>query len=341
MCDTVVALGPATAAGVTLFAKNSDRPPDEPQDLEWTPPVDGRAATRVTHITVDGFDGFDGDTVGVLGSRPRWGWGYEHGVNQAGLAIGNERITTRLDPRPAPDALTGMDLVRLTLQRAVTAREGVERLTGLLERYGQGGTCQANGHRPYWSSFLLADPLDAWVVETSGTQWAAEQVVRSRAISNRTTIEAFDAVHRHPDVPVETMVDPRLAASRACLEAAPVTASALMNLLRSHDGPDGWSVCMHVPGVQQTTASIVVELPVGGRPTAWCLMGSPCRGAYLPVMVGQALGDVPAWERFAAVGDDETAWRSMVGLETELRGEVVSATRSMAAASRLLRQLGV
>ena len=36
MCDTLVALAPATAHGVTLFAKNSDRPPDEVQHLLWS-----------------------------------------------------------------------------------------------------------------------------------------------------------------------------------------------------------------------------------------------------------------------------------------------------------------
>ena len=42
MCDLLVALPPATANGRTLFAKNSDRPPDEEQVLEWLPRHDGR-----------------------------------------------------------------------------------------------------------------------------------------------------------------------------------------------------------------------------------------------------------------------------------------------------------
>ena len=34
MCDTIVALGTATKEGDTLFGKNSDREPDEVQNLD-------------------------------------------------------------------------------------------------------------------------------------------------------------------------------------------------------------------------------------------------------------------------------------------------------------------
>ena len=120
-----------------------------------------------------------------------------------------------------------------------------------------------------------------------------------------------------------------------------MTVSALMNLLRSHDGPDGWSVCMHVPGVQQTTASIVVELPVGGRPTAWCLMGSPCRSIYLPVMVGEPLGTVPAWERFASIGGDPEEQLALRRFEAALAGQEMSAVHIMSATAQMLDRLGV
>lgn len=33
MCDTIVALSPATEEGFTLFGKNSDREPDEAQNI--------------------------------------------------------------------------------------------------------------------------------------------------------------------------------------------------------------------------------------------------------------------------------------------------------------------
>ncbi|HEX9260279.1 MAG TPA: C69 family dipeptidase, partial [Acidimicrobiales bacterium] len=246
MCDCLVALRPA-AAPVTLFAKNSDRPPAEPQDLIWIAPRRDERAVRVTHIEIAPH----GDpTLGILGSQPRWCWGLEHGVNEAGVAAGNEAIYTTLDPRGAPPALIGMDLVRLALERATTAQEAVAVITDLLEQHGQGGTGHFDADRPYWSSFLVADPNDAWVVETSGREWAAERVPSVRAISNRTTIPAFDAAHRHPRQPVATLVDPRLDASKAVLAQPPVTVDALKTHLRSHAQPNGWSVCMHVGGVE-------------------------------------------------------------------------------------------
>lgn len=291
MCDCLVALPEATEAGHTLFAKNSDRPPGEPQDVAWSPPRRDRGPLCATHLQIAPHPG---DTLGALLSRPRWCWGAEHGVNEAGVAIGNESIFTTLDPRRFPPALIGMDLVRLGLERSATAHQAVEVITGLLERYGQGGSGQdphlASGAKPYWSSFLVADPTDAWVVETSGRQWAAEQVdVGTRAISNRTTIPVFDEAHRHPRQPVERLVDPRLRASQRVLAVRPVTALALMAHLSSHvGGDDGWTVCMHAGHHEVTTASMVAELVAPpGRSTAWVLVGSPCSHDFVEVVVGE------------------------------------------------------
>jgi hypothetical protein len=316
MCDCLVALAPATAAGRTVWAKNSDRPPDEAQHLEWHPPRRDDGPVRATHVAVDPAPG---PTLGVLGSRPWWMWGFEHGVNEAGVAAGNDTIYTTLDPRPAPPGLVGMDLVRLALERAGTAKSAVEVVVELLERHGQGGTGHHGAHRPYWSSFLLADAGDAWVVETSGTTWEAEQVAATRAISNRTTIPSFDAAHRHPRQPVATLVDPRLRASEAVLAAGPVTVDDVTAHLRSHTGDDGWTVCMHVPGVEATTASAVVELAPGERPLGRWLLGSPCTSVYVPVFVGRALGEPVAWERLAGLGPEHRA--ALDALEASLAAD--------------------
>lgn len=313
MCDCLVALPRATAEGRTIFAKNSDRPPDEPQRVEWLPPGREDRPVRTTYVEVEPAAA---ETVGTLVSRPWWLWGVEHGVNEAGVAIGNETIYTTLDPRGAPPALVGMDLVRLGLQRATTARAALEVMVELLERYGQGGSGHVNAERPYWSSFLIADAAEAWVLETSGRTWAAEWVGDTRAISNRTTIAAFDAEHRHPKQPVATLVDPRLDASRAVLANDPLELDAVKAHLRSHVGQDGWTVCMHVPGVEATTASVVAELPAGPRPRAHLLLGSPCTSVFVPLFVGRPLGTPLEWERFAALKPEHRA--VLDALESEL-----------------------
>ena len=85
------------------------------------------------------------------------------------MAIGNEMVFTVDDPRPAPPALLGMDLVRLGLERGRAApSEALDVMTALLDRHGQGGVGDEVHDLAYWSSFLIADRTSAWVLETSG-----------------------------------------------------------------------------------------------------------------------------------------------------------------------------
>lgn len=114
-------------------------------------------------------------------------WGAEMGSNEHSVCIGNEAIWNKLitaeDSKPK---LLGMDLVRLGLERSKTAREAVDVITGLLEKYGQGGIC-SDTHKDlvYHNGFLIVDPNEAWVLETAGSEWAAEKVESEfRNISN-------------------------------------------------------------------------------------------------------------------------------------------------------------
>jgi hypothetical protein len=177
-----------------------------------------------------------------------------------------------------------MDIVRLVLERCDRAALGVDLIERLLREVGQGGTGHDGVVRPYWSSFLLADPSEAFVVETSGNDLAVEPVTEARATSNRTTIPAFDAAHRHPRQPTDVLVDPRLRASEAVLQARPVTVASLQAHLASHEGgADGWTVCMHVDSPEHreaTTAAMIAELPAHGGPTVHHLAGSPCTGTW-------------------------------------------------------------
>ncbi len=184
-CDTMVAFTGPDDDRRAIFAKNSDRPGLECQPLTRVPAATYGPGEMVQcqYLEIPQAP----RTLAVLGSRPYWLWGFEHGVNQAGVAIGNEAIYTH---DPVPDTgLLGMDLVRLGLERGATAAEAKKVITDLLERYGQGGAAVVGGDRRYHNSFIVADATEAWVIETSRRHWVARRTTRGAVISNLITIE--------------------------------------------------------------------------------------------------------------------------------------------------------
>jgi len=192
MCDTVYAPGSVTSDGIPLFGKNSDRDGNEAQYLLRVPRTKHPAGTTLqcTYIEIPQVV----ETYEVLLSKPYWIWGAEMGTNEHGVTIGNEAVFSKV-PHEKDPGLIGMDLLRLALERAATAREAVTVITSLLEQYGQGGNCAHNGTFYYDNSFLIADPQEAWVLETAGRHWAADRVTGIRTISNGHTIgRHFDLI---------------------------------------------------------------------------------------------------------------------------------------------------
>jgi secernin len=320
-----------------LFAKSSDRPASEAQVVEARArrAGGGEATLQTQYLTLP-----DPGAAAAVMSRPTWLRGAEHGVNEHRVAVGNEKIWTVDDPRGAPPALLGMDLVSLTLERALDADTAVEVLTDLLTEHGQGGSGERDRDVPYYSSFLLADPLRAWIVETSGRRFAARPARAGDAISNRVsigtdwTIASGDVVAgtdidgwRSPRIPTG-IADHRLAATRACVATA-TTPRELAATLRHHgarpwgapggaaddvdplptaigDDFSGVTVCMHTRGADTTTAAMVCWLPVDPQAgvRAWFALGSPCASVFLPAFppfVAPELADAGQWLRFAAL----------------------------------------
>jgi dipeptidase len=179
-CDTLVALPAATRDGVAILAKNSDRPPRECQRVVQFPhrrhPDGSRLRCQWVEIPEVA------ETAAVLGTQPHWLWGLEQGVNEHRVAIGNETVFAR-EPL-GPTGLLGMDLVRLGLERSRSADEALVVMTDLLETYGQGGSGHAHVDWPYHNSFLIADPREAWILETSARHWAARSVRDVGNVSN-------------------------------------------------------------------------------------------------------------------------------------------------------------
>ena len=194
MCDVLVALADATQHGTVVFGKNSDRPVDDCQVLHHAPPRKADAGRRIRCTYVEVADAEA--ALATFGCRPYWCWGYETGLNEAGLVGGNAALFTRPLRESAesdtPLGLLGMDLLRLGLERSSTAVGAVEAIVGLLAAYGQWGSALPGAsHRSgsYDNSFLLADRREAWVLETAGREWAAERVHSGvRSLSNEPTI---------------------------------------------------------------------------------------------------------------------------------------------------------
>ncbi|NLS76378.1 MAG: hypothetical protein GXY76_03865 [Chloroflexi bacterium] len=180
-CDTMVALPEATASGQTLFAKNSDRPPDECQPLVLRPRQvhPAGAITRCQFVELPAAP----VTYRHIGSRPYWCWGYEHGFNEHQVVIGNEALHSRA-PKAAEPRLIGMEIIRLGLERGRTAAEAVEVMTEAISRYGQGVFANDAGVRTYDNGYIVADPREAYVVEAVGRQWAVKQARGTVGISN-------------------------------------------------------------------------------------------------------------------------------------------------------------
>lgn len=329
MCDTLVMTPEATADGVALFAKNSDREPNEAHHLMVIPALDHAPGSRVrcTYIEIEQAP----HTYSVVLAKPFWIWGAEMGVNEHGVAIGNEALFTR-EPYEKTGRLLGMDLLRLGLERAATAAEAVEVITTLLEQYGQGGNSGFQRHLYYHNSFLIADPSEAWVLETVGRRWAAKRVQGSYSISNAITLgrewdkaspdlvsyavergwcknEAdFDFGRAYSDFLYTRFSDARkrCATTTAALRSAGgrATPASMMAALRLHtaEASPGWSpaqglvgatVCMHAGygpvRRSQTTGSLVAYLHP--RHPLLFVTGSaaPCTSIFKPLWVDTPL----------------------------------------------------
>ena len=303
MCDTLGMI----KNGKAYFAKNSDRSPNEIQILEYHPPRTGLSGqVKVTYMSLPQAS----ETHGVLLSRPAWMWGAEMGVNDCGLCIGNEAVFTL--GKYGKTGLTGMDMVRLALERCSTASEARDMLISLLAEYGQGGNCGFDHDFYYDNAFLIMDRKELFVLETAGKEWVWKAYDKA-SISNRLSIgtegdaysagQAYDFFKKHRE-PVYTTFSGsahRRSQTQCSLQTAETTAD-FMKALQTHDegvtnpfaAGSVSSACMHYGGMvgDHTTASMVADLnspdPAGGkRMLIWATGTScPCVSLFKPWIFG-------------------------------------------------------
>ena len=344
MCDCMAAVAAETRIGATLFAKNSDRNENECQPFVQAPAsfhAPG-STVRCTHVEIPQV----AETYAAMGHSPWWVYGFEHGVNEHAVAIGNETVFSR-EPIEEQPGLIGMDLVRLGLERGRTAREALEVMATLIEVHGQGGAALGPGKSGYHNGFLIADPDEAWVLQTSNRRWAARHIRRD-AISNHISLgsdweigsrdlEAFArtqglwtgsgrldvaAAYRNPGVPGR-ISEGRLRRSRALLDAAQgrIDVAVMQSILRDHlnGGPvrlpgtttedeSYFTLCMHSEPIGTTTASLVAPLPAERRNPwpVWISFAAPCTGVFLPVYLDGLIP--PELARGGEQPDAGSAW---------------------------------
>ena len=317
MCDTLGRLG----QGSGFFAKNSDRSPNEVQILEYHPREShGEAMVSCTYIAIPQVQ----QTYGVLLSRPAWMWGAEMGVNEFGLCIGNEAVFTK--GAYGKLGLTGMDMVRLALERSQDAKEALELLICLLETHGQGGNCGFDHDFYYDNAFLIMDRYALYVLETAGKHWAYKRY-DAASISNRLSLgadadaysdgAAFDFCGRFTE-PVFTFFSGSARRKQQTCGYLPKADSVAgcMEALRQHDPKVKTpfsrgtvsSACMHYGAAvgDHTTASMVVSLEEG-RTVVWATgCSTPCVSLFKPWLFGTETA-LPV----VGCGDDrgEAYWR--------------------------------
>lgn len=318
MCDTIAVTGERCRDGFGIFGKASDRAVNEPQPLVFVPAADHVAGTTVmcTYIEVEQV----GHTNAMILSKPSWIWGAEIGVNEYGLCIGNESVFSK-ELNLADQALVGMDIVRLALERASTAREAVEVMGKIMEQYGQGGNASFDSVFHYDNAYMIMDANEAWHMETAGKHyWAAKQVSGAYSISNYLSINYPDRMHeklvanaQKKGYPMDTPFD----FAKAYVDwSSPVNQSGMLRrccsfqmanksgknfraedmitLLRSHYTTDPWTnggncVCMHAQNptkpedVPCQTCGAMVAVCRGKDTVMWGTgMGVTCIAPFQP-----------------------------------------------------------
>ncbi|XP_018421089.1 PREDICTED: secernin-2 [Nanorana parkeri] len=317
-CDCFVSLPPASSSPVVIFAKNSDRPRMEVQEVVYYPAAEYPPGSKVmcTYIEVEQAP----KTLAVILSRPAWLWGAEMGANEMGVCIGNEAVWTK-EPVVEQEALLGMDLVRLALERATSAKAAVHVITELLACYGQGGSCREEPEPfMYQNTFLLCDRQEAYVLETAGQYWATEKITEgARNISNQLSV-GIDIWQKHQQLCSHALAEGwwngteefnfkkvytlekqpvRMEAAKARCKAGQnllqrqaghITFESMLGILRDKDS----GICMDSGGFR-TTASMISILPQSQLPCIHLITATPdpSKSVFKPFVFSTHVTQVP------------------------------------------------
>jgi dipeptidase len=342
MCDTFVHI-PSDSSLPILFGKNSDREPNEAQQIVRYPRTTrDKNRVKTSYIEVE----HPRDVFEVILSKPFRIWGAEIGINEHSVVIGNEAVFTKMPFEKKNTGLTGMDMIRLALEISKTAKEALGNIVGYVKQYGQdacGGYEDKNFF--YNNSFIIADKKEAYVLETAGNFWVYEKVNGYRAISNGLSIEEkYDGISNTAiefagkknwikqsenfnfKKAFSSFWMPKLArceSRRSQNESSGKSMTTLsvkdaMGILRLHKQTDFSpnraqpdSICMHASGLfspQQTTGSMVAVLHE--KPVVWLTgTASPCLSIYKPFYLGDTILNVENFITPSAKMDNSYWWQ--------------------------------
>jgi len=317
MCDTFVALPACTQGKSMLFAKSADCEVNEANAVVSIPHRRhvGGEAVRLTHLVIPQAQ----ETYELLLTKAFWTYGCEIGVNEYGLAMGEEAVFTT-EMAEEKDGIVGPDLMRIGLERAKTCQEAIQLMTALLEQYGQGGSAELKGNSHFDSSYIMADREEAYVLETAGRRWAVKKVDGVASISNMLGIRSdweacsegassprtdWAALYALPEVPPTLGSPVRQAITYNSLQSAlgHITVRGIFETMRQH-GP-GYhpasaeahrNICVHA-GPQENRwwqADGVMVTEVGQHGVlAWVTATSgTCVSIFKPVFLGMDLPDL-------------------------------------------------
>jgi hypothetical protein len=252
----------------------------------------------------------------VLGGQAAGGRGYEYGLNEHQVAVSGVALPGRT---PVETGLIGPQLVRLTLERSASARQAADFLTDVLDRLRESGQTQDGDY-----AFSIADPREAYVVETADCHWAYQEPREVRATSGVRIIRqdwdrishglAGQAIEQGlwpadgskvdfsavlpSDVPVRVEALRRWSRATVLLQEqnGHIDAGFIRQILRDHDDAGGLSsgaLCRHNRSANETTvASMIATLDQRPDSLAWarCAFGPPCRCVHFSLFLD---GEIP------------------------------------------------
>ena len=172
-CYTIVAGKKATADGSVLFGHNEDDGSPELFNV-WRIP-------RLHHQPGDVVQLQNGGTLPQVPTT----WSYmliecvglpfsDYAINEWGVAVASNACASIEDKPDLTDGGIGYMLRQLVVQRAKTAREGVELAGKLLDHFGYASSGR---------TLTIADPNEAWLLAMiKGKHWVAERVPDDRVV---------------------------------------------------------------------------------------------------------------------------------------------------------------